>query len=291
MKLFVQIMSQNASKNITIEAKSSQLIEEIKEKINQLEGIPVDQQRFQYLGKHLENGNSLEEYFISNNARVFILTDFKIKSEYKPIQEIDRSYRRSFGGGMTIRKPVLYLYPENDNFEVKVKVLAKKGEISSRYPIIKSEDSETWAVKVNKKGEIQYHNRTHYYLFWEVKSNFKFKQEEGFVIKGEDSFSFFEEKLAFFGFNEREANDFITFWCPLMEHSKYVSINFQGKDYDSNFPLIIDPKPDTIRRIFMTFKLIDEKIEIPEQNLSQFQIRDRKGFMALEWGGCDISDF
>ena len=66
MKLLVQIINQSVSKNITIKVKSSQLIEEIKEKITQLEGIPVDQQRFQYLGKNLENGNSLEEYFISN---------------------------------------------------------------------------------------------------------------------------------------------------------------------------------------------------------------------------------
>lgn len=67
MKLLVQIINQSVSKNITIKVKSSQLIEEIKEKITQLEGIPVDQQRFQYLGKNLENGNSLEEYFISND--------------------------------------------------------------------------------------------------------------------------------------------------------------------------------------------------------------------------------
>lgn len=67
MKLLVLIINQSVSKNITIKVKSSQLIEEIKEKITQLEGIPVDQQRFQYLGKNLENGNSLEEYFISND--------------------------------------------------------------------------------------------------------------------------------------------------------------------------------------------------------------------------------
>ena len=167
---------------------------------------------------------------------------------------------------------------------------SQKSEISSRYPLIKNDDKETWTVKVNKKGEIQYQNRTHYYLFWESKSYTRYSQEEGFVIKGEDCFSFFEEKLAFLGFNEREANDFITFWCPFMEHSKYVAINFQGSDYDSDYPLIIEPKPDKIKRIFITYKLINEKIEIPEQNLSEFQIGDRKGFLVFEWGGCEIFD-
>ena len=128
-------------------------------------------------------------------------------------------------------------------------------EITSIYPLIKNNDNNTWIVKANRNGEIIYRNRKHYYLFWECLFNKSFRVDECFVIKGDQCYQFFEEKLQYLGFKENEANDFITYWCPKMEHSKYVLINFQGEDYDRRAPLKIEPKPDCVIRIFVTFKL------------------------------------
>lgn len=38
----------------------------------------------------------------------------------------------------------------------------------------------------------------------------------------------------------------------------------------------------------MTFKLVQKKEEIPLQNLEKFQIKERKGFFVLEWGGSQV---
>ena len=50
-------------------------------------------------------------------------------------------------------------------------------------------------------------------------------------------------------------------------------------------PLEINPKPDTIIRVLMVFKRLEEPIDIAEQKLETPQ---RTGFTAVEWGGTEI---
>ena len=44
----------------------------------------------------------------------------------------------------------------------------------------------------------------------------------------------------------------------------------------------ITPVPDSILRVHMVFKRIEEPVEIREQTLKPFT---RKGFTVVEWGG------
>ena len=253
-------------KEIPLSINPNYYIEDIKNVIARKSGIPSCQQRLIFAGYQLEDGNHVHEYSIQNGSILHLILRLK--------------------GG----KPVIYLYPEKDNFdvEVKVKMPKKEGEITSIYPVIKDEDHNAWIVKANKNGEIIHNNRKHDYLFWECLFTNPFPISEGFVIEGHECFEFFEEKLQYLGFKEREANDFITYWCPKMEHSKYVAICFQGEEYDKRVPLIVEPKPDYIKRVFMTFKLLDEKITLPLQDIEQFKIKERKGFFVFEWGGSQI---
>lgn len=191
-------------------------------------------------------------------------------------------------------KPVIYLYPDQETpIEAKVRISMDEsdGRITTRYPVISPKEDQLeniWRVTANKDGEIFYNGRKHYYLFWECVFKNTFEINEGFVVEGEKCFEFFEEKLSYLGLNEREANDFITYWCPQMEHSEFVLIGFQGDQYTSRAPLTIDPLPDRVHRIFMTFKLLDKEISIPEQDLTPFRIHERTGFFVLEWGGAMI---
>ena len=50
-------------------------------------------------------------------------------------------------------------------------------------------------------------------------------------------------------------------------------------------PISINPKPDTIIRVLMIFKGLDNPIEVKEQKLIR---PDRTGFAAVEWGGTEI---
>lgn len=52
-----------------------------------------------------------------------------------------------------------------------------------------------------------------------------------------------------------------------------------------NMPLEINPNPDSIIRIMMTFKGLDNPIDVKEQELVT---PERNGFVAVEWGGTEI---
>ena len=56
----------------------------------------------------------------------------------------------------------------------------------------------------------------------------------------------------------------------------------QWENYDEFAPLTIEPKPDSIQRVYMALKPLNKPIEIPEQQLEKFE---RTGFAVIEWGG------
>ena len=180
-------------------------------------------------------------------------------------------------------KPIIYLYPEEEtNIEVK---LGKKENITCSYP--KYENG--WKVVANPNGDLKYieNGKNLYALYYEAKTEKENKVEkEGFVVKGEDSAKFLEEKLEILGLNERESEEFIVYWLPKLEANKYNYIRFLNKEeIDENMPLEIEPKPDTQIRVLMTFKGLNKEIKVEEQQLTRVE---RKGYTAVEWGGSEI---
>ena len=55
---------------------------------------------------------------------------------------------------------------------------------------------------------------------------------------------------------------------------------YWNETLDKIAPILVNPKPDSIQRIFMDYKWLDEKIEVSEQKLKKFE---RKGFSVIEW--------
>ena len=182
-----------------------------------------------------------------------------------------------------IDKPIIYLYPTEDT-EVSVK-LSNADSLTCSYP--KYENS--WKVLAKSNGELKDLNtdRELYALYYENESNVEFKVEkDGFVVKGEDSASFLEEKLAKLGLTEKEAEEFIVYWLPKMEANKYNYIRFATpEEIEKNMALEINPNPDTTIRVLMTFKGLENPIEVEEQELVT---PERVGFVAVEWGGTEI---
>lgn len=181
-----------------------------------------------------------------------------VEEECDYINKVDIPY-------MPVDKPIIYLYPTKGT-EISVKLLKEESLIRS-YPKYDSR----WDVLANSNGDIKdlHTGRYLYSLYYENKSNVKFKiQKDGFIVKSEEVVAFLEEKLAILGLNEREAEEFIIYWLPKLESSKYNYIRFATMDeINENMPLDINPNPDTIIRILMTYKGLDNPIETYEQKL------------------------
>lgn len=176
-------------------------------------------------------------------------------------------------------KPLLYLYPKK---ETKVTVSfedPKKLKIS--YPVYK----DKWKITANSKGVLVDKDKNEYYaLYWEEDGTANIDFKSGYYVTKEDALQFLEDKLKYIGLNDKERNEFIIYWLPVLEDNKKSIVYFELTEEREAFNKInISPKPDSMLRFAMHVKKVDSKPkDLEKQKLSHF---NRKGFAAIEWGG------
>lgn len=175
-------------------------------------------------------------------------------------------------------KPVLYLYPEEKtNVEVSFE---NPNMLTTTYP----KYINKWNVLALPNGDL-YDNKGRYYygLYWEEVKNHNIDFNEGFYVTKDNAINFLEEKLEILGFNNREANEFIMYWLPILESNEQSLVYFELTDEREAYnKLNIKPVPDSILRVAIHVKKVNGKVDIKEQKLDTF---NRYGFSAIEWGG------
>lgn len=183
-----------------------------------------------------------------------------------------------------VDKPILYLYPQTET-DVTV-CLGNPQNLTCSYPLYQSSG---WMVRANADGELVdlQTGRSLYALYYESTAVTDFAIEpEGFVVKGINTVAFLEQALAALGLTEREAEEFILYWLPALQKNEYNYIRFTSADeINENMPLSITPTPDTVIRVWMTYKGLHEPITVTAQELTA---PERDGFTVVEWGGTEI---
>ncbi len=179
-----------------------------------------------------------------------------------------------------LAKPVLYLYP-TENTDITV-TFAHPERLTTVYPTY----GDGWNVTAQPDGTLtDARGREYYCLYWEESSGKSFYDfPDGFSVAGKDSAAFLEEKLEILGFTEKEANEFIIYWLPILEQSEYNLIRFElTEEREASNALHISPAPDSLLRMAIHIKPMENEASIREQSLPRFK---RNGFTAVEWGGC-----
>ena len=188
------------------------------------------------------------------------------------------------GPVIVMKKPILYLYPEEET-ELTVK-LGRPEAITASYPAY----GDGWRVSARPDGTLTDldSGRSLYALYWEGAFDVTPAIDEGFVVAGQDTAAFLEEKLAALGLTEREAEEFIVYWLPNLQQNPYNLIRFERmEEIDAAMPLAFSVEPETRIRVFMVYRPLEEAVEIPEQVLPETPVR--RGFTGVEWGGSELN--
>ncbi len=213
------------------------------------------------------NNTKGDDYdYDSSESCIEVIYSGNNKGELKP----------TYCGG--IAKPILYLYPEK---ETKVSVSFEHPEyLETTYPKFK----DSWNVVAYPNGDLYDENHKYYYgLYWDEAKAHVVDFHEGFYVDKKHAIDFLEEKLSTIGLNDRERNEFIMYWLPILEKNEKNLVYFELTDErEAVNRLKISPKPDSLLRIVIHVKKVHKKVSIREQKLPSF---NRKGFTAVEWGG------
>ena len=213
------------------------------------------------------------DQFISNHLVFFWKDPFG-----RLIRFVNTDY--VYGGGCG--KPVIYLYPtQTENVSVEI---MPTGGMTVSDPTY----NQGWNVSADPNSNLTnlVDGKKYPYLFWEGRGDQVYQMpEKGFVTSRENLENLLNEKLSQFGLNQKEIGDFKNFWLPRMlaENKPYYFVTFVPRQViDALAPLKINPKPETVIRVLMDYKGLDNY-----EDAQGFTIAtpERKGFTAVEWGG------
>lgn len=178
----------------------------------------------------------------------------------------------------TAIKPNIYLYPEE---EEDISVVFDSPELLLT---VIPDYNNGWYPRVSKDGKMIIDGYEYGYLFYEsMTSDYNMQKVSGFVVPIENRKQFFTDVANYYGFNEVETYDFVTFWCSRLDSTKeYVMYPQLTDTIDVLMPVKINPNPQSIFRIWFLFYEKDGDIELIKPVKEEAR---REGYTMVEWGG------
>lgn len=182
------------------------------------------------------------------------------------------------------KKPAVYCYPEQET-KISIEVVPN-GELKFTYPYFE----QSIDVIAQANGQLNYRDQELDYVFWESYWTGKYVHEfyqTGKVVQKEDYLEFIEASIIQLGLNDKERNQFISFWLPeLMKHETCFIHFALNTECDEFAKLNISPKADHVNRVYILYyPNPEEAVNAIPQNLIRL---DRSGFDVMEWGGLEI---
>lgn len=152
-------------------------------------------------------------------------------------------------------KPVVYVYnTQSTDLQVSLDLFGK-GFYTKLIPGFST--GTTWNIRTQEDG-LTVDNNFYEYLYYSVKVKDYIFNKDGWIIRGSEAVSFFEDKLPKLSFKLQEQKDFIDFWKDQFKPESYYFVSFKyNKEMDALVGLSFDRKPQSIERVLF------EGYEIP----------------------------
>ena len=172
------------------------------------------------------------------------------------------------------KKPAIYLYPTKTQ-KIKVSLLIN-GSITTSIP----KYNNGWNVMVNSNGLIE---NKYDYLFYENTLKYIELPKNGWIKEYKELAIWFDNILPKLGLNQKEKEQFKEYWLKELKEGQNYEIKLLSHNFiNKNLSLNINPKPDSIIRVHLHFKIIDKKYQLKEPSILTPK---RFGFTVVEWGG------
>jgi hypothetical protein len=190
-------------------------------------------------------------------------------------------------GQAVVRKPVVYLYPEQmTNVSLQLRI---SGPFTAQYPPSKN---GVWSFRAGPDGVLfdPETERRYSYVFWEGLNprSFELNPAQAHLINRSEALGFLEKVSARFALNDRERTDFISYWLPSLERNERSLVQLLDEQtYEQYAAMTVTPTPAIMIRLFMIFQRAERQVTAGNPEIPA---RLRKGFTVVEWGGCDLDE-